>query len=54
MDWIILVKGIREVLLLPIITECKYNTPIRVYYNSFGVHNILKSHKGVLHNLNKT
>jgi hypothetical protein len=30
MDWIILVKPIGGVLIMPKLIQCKYNTPIRV------------------------
>jgi hypothetical protein len=54
MDWIILVQAIGGVLLIPIITQCTCNTPIRVYYNSFGSITYLKNLGGVFHNRTKT
>jgi hypothetical protein len=54
MDWIILVHAIRGVLLMPKITQCTCNTPIREYYNSFGSITYLKNPKGVLHSHTKT
>jgi len=36
MDWILLIQVMGGVLFVPIITQCKCNTPIMVYYKSFG------------------
>jgi hypothetical protein len=39
---------------VPRIIQCTCNTPIRVYYNSFGSITYLKNHGGVLHSHTKT
>jgi hypothetical protein len=48
MDWIILVQAIKGVLLMPKIIQCTCNTPIKVYYKTFRLHNIFKeSYMGI-------